>query len=79
MLTLNVVVQTQMILKTQVAQIWQLSQKHHKLVLADHKLKLCEIAEQLKISEPSVFTILYELLSMRKLYSKWVPRLFTVD
>ena len=33
----------------------------------------------MKISEGSVFTILHEYLSMIKLCSKWVPRLFTVD
>ncbi len=53
--------------------------KFYKLVLADHKLKLCEIAEELKISEGSIFTILHEHLSMRKLCSKWVPRLLIVD
>ena len=50
-----------------------------RLILADHKLKLCEIAEELKISEGCVFTILLEHLSMRKLYSKWVLPLLTVD
>ena len=54
-------------------------QKLHKLILANCKLKLHEIAEDLKISEDSVFTILYEHLSMRKLYSKWVQCLFTID
>ena len=53
--------------------------KVHKMVLADRKLKLHEIADTLKISEGSVFTILHEHLSMRKLCSKWVPRLLTVD
>ena len=53
--------------------------KLHKLVLADRKLKLREIAEKLKISEGSVFAILHENLSMRKLCSKWVLRLLTVD
>ena len=42
--------------------------KRLQLVLADHKLKL---AEELKISEGSVFTILHEHLSTRKLCSKW--------
>ena len=51
----------------------------HKLILADRKLKLHEIAEELKISEGSVFTILHEHLSMRKLCSKRVLRLVTVD
>ena len=53
--------------------------KVHKRVLADRKLKLREIAGTLKISEGSVFTILHENLSMRKLSSKWVARLLTVD
>ena len=44
---------------------------------ADFKLR--EITDTLKISEGSVFTILHEHLSMRKLCSKWVPRLLTVD
>ena len=33
------------------------TKKLHKLVLATRKLKLCELAEELKISEGSVFTI----------------------
>ena len=49
------------------------------MVLADRKLKLREIADTLKISEDSVFTILHKHLSMRKLCLKWVPRLLTVD
>ena len=51
----------------------------HKLVLADRKLKLREIAEELKISEGSVFNILHEHLSKRKLCSKRVLRLLTVN
>ena len=47
------------------------------VVLADCKLKLHEKAEELKI-EGSVFTILHEHLSMRKIYSKWVTHLLTV-
>ena len=72
-----------MMLNSQVVQIQQLSQKTPKklckLVLVNHKLKLCEIAEELKILEGSVFTILHEHLSMRKLGSKWELRLLTVD
>ena len=48
--------------------------KDIKKVLVDRKLKLREIVDSLKISEDSVFTILHEYLSMRKLCSKWVPR-----
>ena len=42
-------------------------------------MKLREIADTLKISEDNAFTILHEHLSMRKLFSEWVPRLLTVD
>ena len=53
--------------------------KVYKMVLVDRKLKLREIADTLKISKDSVFTIFLENLSMRKLCLKWVPRLLTVD
>ena len=56
-----------------------LNNKLHKLILVNCKLKLHEIAEELKISEGSVFTILHEHLFMRKLCSKWVSRFLTVD
>ena len=52
------------------------TKKLHKLVLADRKLKLREIAQELKISKVSVFPILHEHLSLS---SKWVPRLLTVN
>ena len=35
------------------------------------------MADTLKISEGSVFTILHESLGMRKLFLKWVPHLLT--
>ena len=82
MLTLNTVVQIQMMLNAQVAEIWKLSwktQKNSKLVLANREFKLHEIVEELKISEGSVFTILHEHLSMKKLCSKCVQCLLTVD
>ena len=49
------------------------TKKLHKLVLVNCKLKLHEIAEDLKISLGSVFTILHKHLSLRKLCSSWVP------
>ena len=55
------------------------AKKLHELVLANHKLKLHEIEEELKISESSVFTILHEHLAMRKLCLKWVLHLLIVD
>ena len=67
MLTLNVVVHTNDAEHSgcpNLAVVPENSKNLHKLVLADHKLKLCEIADE---------------LSMRKLCSKWVPHLLTVD
>ena len=52
------------------------TKRFFKLVSADRKLKLREIADELKISEDSVLTILYEYLSM---CLKWVLHLLTVD
>ena len=49
----------------------------HKIVLWNCKLKLHEIADNLKISQGSVFTISKESLGIRKLFSKWVPRFLT--
>ena len=51
----------------------------HQIVFENRKLKLREIADTLTISYGSVYAILHEHLSMRKLLSKWVPRLLTVD
>ena len=49
------------------------------MVSADRKMEMFEIADTFNISVSSVFTILHEHLSMRKLCSKWVPRFLTVD
>ena len=51
----------------------------YKHFLTDRKLKLCEIAEELKISEGSVFIILYKHLSVRKQCSMWLLRLLKAD
>ena len=53
--------------------------KVHQIVFENRKLKLRERADTLKISYCSVYAILHEHLSMRNLFSKWVPRLLTVD
>ena len=53
--------------------------KVRQIVFENHKLKLRDIADTLKMSYGSVYAILHVHLSMRKLLSKWVPRLFTVD
>ena len=47
--------------------------------MSDRKVKLQEIADILKISKGTVFKVVHENLSMKKLYSKWMLRLLTVQ
>ncbi|XP_025269033.1 protein GVQW3-like [Camponotus floridanus] len=49
------------------------------IVMSDRRLKLREIVEMVGISEERIFHILHEILGMRKLTSRWVPRLLTVE
>ena len=83
LINLNVVVQTPMMVHVLVVQLKWLLQKTKKkilkLVISDRKLKLREIAVTVKISEGSVLTIIHDHLTMRKLFSKWVQRLLTID
>ncbi|XP_014475531.1 PREDICTED: histone-lysine N-methyltransferase SETMAR-like, partial [Dinoponera quadriceps] len=53
--------------------------KVHKIVLGNRKVKLLEIAETLNISKERVGFIVNKHLSMKKLLSKWVPRVLTFD
>lgn len=46
--------------------------KIHDLVLADHRLKACEIAEIVGISKDRVGHILHEILGIRKLSARWM-------
>ena len=50
-----------------------------KVVMDNRKVKLREIADIVKISFGSVFIILHKHLGMKKLFSKWVPRLLTME
>ena len=51
----------------------------HDLVLADRRLKVREIDETVGISKDCVGHIAHEILGMRKLSARWVPRLLTPD
>ena len=81
LLNLNVVVQTPMTVNILVVQLkWLLQktlEKVHKLIISDRKLELREIAEIVRTG--SMFTIMHKQLTIRNLFSKWVPRLLTVD
>jgi len=51
----------------------------HRIVLSDRKVKLRELAEAVGISKERVGYILHDVLDMKKLSARWVPRLLTVD
>jgi len=51
----------------------------HRIVLSDRKVKLRELAEAVGISKERAGYILHDLLKMKKLSVRWVPRLLTVD
>ena len=51
--------------------------KIHDLVLVNRRLKMREITETVDISKHCVGHILHEILGMRKLSARWVPRLLT--
>jgi len=53
--------------------------KIHDLVLADRRLKIREIAETVSMSKDRVGHVLHEILGIRKLSARWVPRLLTPD
>ena len=50
-----------------------------KIIMYDRKLKVREIAKMVNISTGSASTIFIENLGMKKVFSKWVPRLLTME
>ncbi|GBP71697.1 Histone-lysine N-methyltransferase SETMAR [Eumeta japonica] len=51
--------------------------KIEKLVLADRRIKLWQIAEELQISKERVGEIIHEHMNMRKISACWVPKMLT--
>ncbi|GBP82554.1 Putative uncharacterized protein FLJ37770 [Eumeta japonica] len=51
--------------------------KIEKLVLADRRIKLWQIAEELQISKERVGEIIHEHMNMRKISARWVPKMLT--
>ena len=50
--------------------------KIHQMVLDDRQIKVREIAEIMNMSKECICLILNQHLGMRKLSTRWVPRLF---
>jgi len=51
----------------------------HELILEDRRISARSIAEQLGISRERVGSIIHEVLDMRKLSAKWVPKCLNAD
>lgn len=51
--------------------------KVEKLVLADRRIKLWQIAEELQISKERVGEIMHKHLNMRKISARWVPKMLS--
>lgn len=49
--------------------------KIKNVLLGDRRLKVREVAEIVNISSKCVLNILYEQLSVKRLYARWLPRL----
>ncbi|GBP32131.1 Putative uncharacterized protein FLJ37770 [Eumeta japonica] len=53
--------------------------KIEKLVLADRRIKLWQIAEELQINKERVGEIVHEHMNMRKISARWVPTLGSLE
>lgn len=51
--------------------------KVEKLVLADRRIKMWQIADELHISKERIGEILHEHLNMKKICARWVPKMLT--
>jgi orotate phosphoribosyltransferase-like protein len=51
----------------------------HSMILADQRISAKKIAETLEISRECVGYIIHDVLDMRKLSAKWVPKCLNVD
>nr|XP_040566407.1 uncharacterized protein LOC121116227 [Lepeophtheirus salmonis] len=52
-------------------------EKTLKIIMGNRKVKLQKMADALKLSKGSIYSIIHKHLGMKKLFSKWVPRLLT--
>ena len=57
----------------------EIAKQVHRIVLSDRKVKLRELTEAVGISKERAGYILHDVLEMKKLSARWVPRLLTID
>ena len=57
----------------------EIAKQVHRIVLSDRKVKLHELTEAVGISKERAGYVLHDVLEMKKLSARWVPRLLTID
>ncbi|EGI57375.1 FLJ37770-like protein [Acromyrmex echinatior] len=57
----------------------EIAKQVHRIVLSDRKVKLRELTEVVGISKEQAGYILHDVLEMKKLSARWVPRLLIID
>jgi hypothetical protein len=57
----------------------EITEQLHDMVLDDRRMKMRETAETVGISKECVGYIMHEELDMKKLCTRWMPRLLTAD
>ncbi|EGI58468.1 FLJ37770-like protein, partial [Acromyrmex echinatior] len=57
----------------------EIAKQVHRIVLSDRKMKLRELTEAVGISKERAGYILHDVLEMKKLSARWVPRLLIID
>jgi len=57
----------------------QIIDQNHELIFENRRISAKSIAEQLSISRERVGYIIHEVLDMRKLSAKWVPKCLKAD
>ncbi|EGI57968.1 Histone-lysine N-methyltransferase SETMAR, partial [Acromyrmex echinatior] len=57
----------------------EIAKQVYRIVLSDRKVKLRELTEAVGISKEWAGYILHDVLEMKKLSARWVPRLLTID
>ena len=48
-----------------------------EIVIRDRQIPVRRVADELGISKTSLYEIISDYLSMKKFYTRWVPKLFT--
>lgn len=57
----------------------EMVKKIHKMLFDGHQLKVCKLVDMVDFSKSAIHCILIENLHTRKLYTRWLPHLFSME